>query len=305
MAIARSQNCTGMNMDSEIIAAPQMSMAHIVWRRFRKHRIAVVGAAIVIIFILLALLAPVVSPYDPTYIDRTIVDNQYADPSWSHVLGTDELGRDILTRLIYAGRISLLVGFGSMAVSVLLGIIIGAFSGFYGGWLDAILMRFTDLMLSLPLLPLLLVISAMVGGGVWTIIVVLSVFGWMGVARLVRSSFMSLRSQEFVEASRALGASNVRLMMGHMLPNSLAPIIVAATLLFGQFIVLESTLSFLGLGIRLPTASWGNMLTSFTTYMWIAPEVAVYPGAMIFLTVLSLNFMGDGLRDALDPRLKL
>jgi len=245
-----------------------------------------------------------------------------------HVLGTNEIGRDVFIRLFYAGRISLAVGVITTLVVILLGGLVGALSGFYGGGIDTLLMRFVDLMLAIPTLPILLIASRMLQqshvmdqtfgatmGSVITIIVVLSLFGWMGISRLVRGSMLSLRSLDFIEACRALGASNRRIIMRHLIPNSMAPIIVAATLAVGDFIISESALSFLGLGIQDPTPSWGNMLegardfmrfiTNINPFQEIRGYLVLFPGVMILITVLSINFMGDALRDALDPRLKM
>jgi peptide/nickel transport system permease protein len=245
-----------------------------------------------------------------------------------HILGTDDTGRDVFTRLFYAGRISIAVGVITTFIVILFGGMIGAISGFYGGWVDTILMRIVDLMLAIPTLPILLIVSQMIStsgvlsdvfgkglGSVVTIIAVLSIFGWMGISRLVRSSILSLRSLDFIEATKALGANNRRIIMRHLLPNSFAPIIVAATLAVGEFIIAESALSFLGLGIRDPTPSWGNLLEKGREYMQFITSVnpfeeirgylVLFPGVMILLTVLSINFMGDALRDALDPRLKM
>ncbi len=296
-----------------------------VWRRFRRHRMAIASLVVLGLILLAALTAEWIAPYDPQAIDRTITGRAASVgvtlPSWVqqtgtnwHWLGTDELRRDILSRLIFAGRVSLAVGFGAMAVSLTIGLLVGSIAGFFGGSTDSVLMRLVDLFLSFPFIPLVIVISAMIKGynipgdqtliQVFVIIVVLTVLGWMVPARLIRSQFLSLLNRDFVIAARALGAGNLRLILRHLLPNSVAPILVFATLQVGEFIILESALSFLGVGISPPTASWGNMLTAFQSYMRIAPWVTIFPGLMIFLTVLSINFIGDGLRDALDPYLK-
>jgi peptide/nickel transport system permease protein len=241
-----------------------------------------------------------------------------------HILGADELGRDLLTRLLYAGRISLLVGFLCTIVVVVFGAVYGAIAGYNPGVIDSILMRIVDLMLSLPFLPLLLLLSVFFHAAfedwhppsflgfqendvkaVVTIVIILGLFGWLGISRLVRGSIISLRNLDFVEATRALGAGPGRIIFNHLLPNSLAPIIVFSTLAVGEFIISESALSFLGLGINPPTPSWGNMLNNVQQYMWNHPFLAFYPGLLILFTVLSMNFMGDALRDALDPRLKM
>jgi peptide/nickel transport system permease protein len=274
----------------------------IAWKRFKKHRLAMVGGAAILVFISAALLASVLTPYNFDQID---LYKRKAVPSWSHPLGTDELGHDVLTRLLYAGRISLLVGFSAAIAAVTLGMVVGGIAGYYGGWLDNLLMRFTDVMFSLPDLPILIIIARYIGGRVDGIIFVLVVFAWMGPARLVRGELLKLRTREFTEAARAIGANDVRILARHLIPNSLAPVIVAATLTVGGAILSEAALSFLGIGIQPPTPSWGNMLQNAQDFIWTSPWLAIWPGAMIFLTVLCFNFLGDGLRDALDPRLKM
>lgn len=274
----------------------------IAWRRFKKHRLAMGGGIAILVFISAALLASVLTPYSFDQID---LYKRKAVPSWSHPLGTDELGHDVLTRLLYAGRISLLVGFSAAIAAVILGMIVGGIAGFYGGWLDNLLMRFTDVMFSLPDLPILIIIARYIGGRVDGIIFVLVIFAWMGPARLVRGELLKLRTREFTEAARAIGASDTRILARHLIPNSLAPVIVAATLTVGGAILSEAALSFLGIGIQPPTPSWGNMLQNAQDFIWTTPWLAIWPGAMIFLTVLCFNFLGDGLRDALDPRLKM
>jgi peptide/nickel transport system permease protein len=306
-------------MTWDLASAREMGLMEMVWVRFTHHRLALAGLAVLVLLIALVILAPWVAPYDPNYIDRTIPREYtagFAPPSAQHILGTDELNRDTLSRLLHAGRISLLVGFLATALTMAIGITIGALAGYYGGWVDQVLMRLADLVLSLPSLPLLLIMSAMLhqyrievlpadAVQVITMLVVLVFLGWVESARLMRGSILSLRSLDYVEAGRALGASHRRIILQHLIPNALPPQIVSATLAVGNYIVLESALSFLGVGINPPTASWGNMLTNFSTYMLQSPRMAVYPGLCIFLTVLCINFVGDGLRDALDPRMKV
>ncbi|MGH2454298.1 MAG: oligopeptide ABC transporter permease [bacterium] len=274
----------------------------IAWRRFKKHRLAMAGGVAILLFISASILAGALTPYTFDQID---LYNRKATPTWSHPLGTDELGHDVLTRLLYAGRISLLVGFSAALAAVILGMLVGGIAGYYGGWLDNLLMRFTDVMFSLPDLPILIIIARYIGGRVDGIIFVLVIFAWMGPARLVRGELLKLRTREFTEAARAIGASDTRILARHLIPNSLAPVIVAATLTVGGAILSEAALSFLGIGIQPPTPSWGNMLQNAQDFIWSTPWLAIWPGAMIFLTVLCFNFLGDGLRDALDPRLKL
>ncbi|MBI2953228.1 MAG: ABC transporter permease [Chloroflexi bacterium] len=284
------------------------------WGRFRRHMLAPAGAVVIVAFVIVAGLAPWISPYERDQIDLL---SMFAGPTPAHWLGTDELGRDVLTRLLYAGQISLLVSITSTLLSIIVGVAVGAVAGYYRGAVEAILMRFTDLMLTLPTLPLLLVFSKMLRDflalqqtlgsnlSILVIVGVLTFFGWMTVARLVYGSVLSLREREFVEAAIAAGASGRSIILRHLLPNSLAPIIVAATLGLGSRIVAEAALSFLGLGITLPTPSWGNMLTGAQAYMWRNPWLALYPGLCIFVVVLAFNFIGDALRDALDPHAKI
>ncbi|HEC22310.1 MAG TPA: ABC transporter permease [Chloroflexi bacterium] len=313
-----------MDLHSEtLLTMEEASQLQLVWKRFRRHRLALLGAVMLSIFVLAALFAPLLAPPvprganttkvgllpDPTAIDPI---NQHLPPGTKgHILGTDEVGRDILSRLLYGARVSLYVGLMATLGSESIGAIIGAISGYYGGVIDTIAMRVTDFMLTLPLLPILLVLSAMMAGRAPTafarinyLIIILVAFGWMTSARLVRGVVLSLREQEFTEASKALGASDVRIILRHMLPNAIAPIIVNATLAVGGYIIVEAALSFLGFGVQPPTPSWGNMLTRVQDYMFQNPTLAIWPGLCIFLTVLSINFMGDGLRDALDPRMR-
>ncbi|MCW5699762.1 MAG: ABC transporter permease [Rhodospirillales bacterium] len=251
-------------------------------------------------------------------VDARAVDllNRFAAPSAVHLLGTDELGRDVLARLLHGGRISLVVGLAAAVLSAIIGTAIGLVAGFYGGRLDSILMRFTDAIIALPLLPLLIVLAALdleklgvppdlaasESIGLYRIIAIVSLVGWTTVARLVRGAALVLREQLFIQAARAQGAGNARIILVHILPNLATNIIVAATLAAGNMILLESVLSFLGLGIHPPVPSWGNLLNNAQELIWSRPALALYPGLLIFVTVISLNFLGDGLRDALDPR---
>jgi peptide/nickel transport system permease protein len=280
------------------------------WRRFRRHRLAVAGGAILVAMTLAVLLAPLFWNVAINDIDFTA---RLKGPSWGHPLGTDDLGQDLLARVLYGGRISLSVGLSAMAVAITVGTVIGAVAGMSRGWVGAALMWLTDFFLSLPLLPILLLViylfreplKAVAGleGGVFLLIVAtIGGLRWMPVARLVRAQFLSLREKEFVEAARALGATRTRQVVRHILPNALGPVIVAATIDVAAAIILESTLSFLGLGFPPDIPSWGRILYDAKDYLDIAPHWALFPGAAIFLTVLSINFVGDGLRDALDPR---
>ncbi len=275
----------------------------VAWRRFRKHRMAMAGGIAALVLTLMAILAPWIAPYA---FDKISLENRWTKPNSVHVFGADELGRDVLTRIMHAGRISLSVGY-LVAINIsVIGMIVGAVAGFYGGKIDTILMRLVDVLLSVPTLPLYLILAAIIpGGGISRIILIFTVFGWTGVARLVRGQILSLKTLDFIEAARAMGASEARIILRHLLPNSMAPVIVAATLTVGGAILGESALSYLGLGIAPPTPSWGNMLQRALEYIWNAYWLAIFPGLFIFVTVLSFNFLGDGLRDALDPRLKL
>ena len=272
------------------------------WRRFLHHRVALAGGAVVLALVLVALLAGVIAPYRFEDIDLTA---RLRSPSTAHLLGTDTIGHDVFTRLLYAGRVSLLVGFSAAVVAAFVGVVVGATAGFYGGAVDNVLMRITDVSLALPDLPILIILSRYLGGSVTGIVLVISLFAWRSVARLVRGEVLKLRGQEFTDAARALGATDFRILMRHLVPNALAPVIVAATLIVGGAILTEAALSFLGIGIQPPVPSWGNMLQNAQDFILSAPRLAVYPGVMIFLVVLCFNFLGDGLRDALDPRLKL
>ena len=279
-------------------------------RRFARHRLATVSVVILALLALSILVGPLVWRVPINEIDFTA---RLSPPSWDHPFGTDDLGQDLLARMLYGGRISLAVGFAAMAVALFVGIVIGAIAGISRGVVDAALMWVTDLFLSLPQLPLLLLViylfrdflKGIVGpeGGVFILIVlVIGGFRWMPVARLVRAQFLSLREKEFVEAARALGASNLRLVVRHILPNALGPVIVAGTIDVAAAIIAESTLSFLGLGFPPDIPTWGRLLFDAKDYLDIAPHWALFAGGAIFLTVIAINFIGDGLRDALDPR---
>lgn len=268
-------------------------------RRFFRHKLAVASLIVLFLLYVLAILAPFVTPYNFDAID---LKNSNNPPSPEHIMGTDELGRDELTRIIYGGRISLMVGTVVALMASMIGTLIGVLAGYYGRVLDNILMRFTDLILSLPLLPLLIVVAAVRGPGMVGIIVILAILTWTYVARLVRASFLSIREEDYVQAAHAVGASDVRIIFRHMLPNAVAPIIVNTTLMVGTAILIESVLSYLGFGIQPPTPSWGNMLYNAKTTMRLYPWLTYLPGLMIVITVLCFNFVGDGLRDALDPK---
>lgn len=298
-----------------IAARPHRTLWGNAWRQFRRHRLAMAGLVVFICFLLATFIGTPLYPYDIDEIDFMLAD---APPSWSHPFGNDSLGQDLLARILWGGRISLAVGICAALVAISFGTAIGAIAGFFGGFLDSALMRLTDLFISLPQLPLLLLISFLFREEMYSIfdrrfgngnlgvfvliVVVIAALNWMATARLVRASFLSLREKEFVEAARAMGASRSSLIFKHILPNVLSPIIVAATLGVGAAIITESALSFLGLGFTYDVPTWGAMLNEAKDKFQFFPHEAIFPGLMIFLTVLSINYIGDGLRDALDPR---
>lgn len=267
--------------------------------RFREHRLAMAALLVVILLGLLSAFASIISPYDP---NKTNLFQIFESPSLAHPMGTDSLGRDLATRILFGGRVSLSVGVLAALLAIIVGAVVGVAAGFYGGLVDGAAMRLVDVLLSVPRLFFLVLLAVLFGGSVLTIILVLGALSWMRTARIVRATVMSLKSSEFIEAARCIGAGDLRIMVRHLLPNTVAPIIVAATLGVAGAIIAESTLSFLGLGIQKPTSSWGNLLTDATTDMGKAPWTAIFPGLAIFLAVVSINFVGDGLRDALDPR---
>ena len=290
--------------------------SQLIWRRFCQHRLAVVSAVTLILLVFISSCAPLwVSVFD---LDGQTVDlfNRFQPVSAAHPLGTDELGRDVLARLIEGGRVSLFVGLIAALFASVIGTTIGLMSGYFGGRIDVVIMRFTDGVISLPLLPLLIVLAAIdlsklglpnaiansENASLYRISIIVALAGWTTVARLVRAETLALRERTFVKAAQAQGATSGRIMRVHILPNLAASIIVATTLSAGNIILLESVLSFLGLGIQPPVTSWGNLLTNAQELIWDSPRLAFYPGALIFLTVIAFNFLGDGLRDAIDPK---
>ncbi|MBD1400997.1 ABC transporter permease [Pelovirga terrestris] len=272
----------------------------VVWRRLLNNRMALAGAAIVLFMFIMAVAASFTS-VDPAAID---VSKSLQPPSWEHPLGTDDLGREVLVRMLYGARISLLVGFVAVGISTLIGILCGALAGYYGGWVDAVVMRFVDIMLCFPTFFLILAVIAFLDPSIWNIMIVIGLTSWMGVARLVRAEFLSLRQRDFVLAAQVLGASDVRLIFRHILPNALSPVLVSATLGVAGAILTESALSFLGIGVQPPTPSWGNMLIIGKQTLGSAWWLSVFPGVAILITVLGYNLLGEGIRDALDPRIK-
>jgi len=297
---------TQINVSKDRKKSSKDSMTGMIWHRFRKHPSALIGAIMLIVIILSTLMVPL-SPYDPEISD---LSSKLQPPSWDHPFGTDALGRDMLTRVLYGGRISLFVGLMVVVITLVIGVPVGAIAGYYGGWIDNLLMRIIDATLALPSLLVLILLGAILRevkipliekNNVLTIAVVIGLLSWMTVARLVRAIFLTLRGMEYVDAARALGASNTRIILQEILPNGLGPIIVESTLEIGWAIMEESGLSFLGFGIRPPTPSWGNLLSTAQEHLTQHPWLAIFPGIMIFISIISVNYIGDGLRDALDP----
>lgn len=293
---------------------PPFTLRQMFWRRFKRHKMALVGVAVLILLVLYAFGGSFF--YTETYANLTETGDRLLAPSAEHPFGTDTIGRDILARTIYGGQISLLIGLAAMLVEVVLGILVGALAGYYGKFVDGLLMRITEAWLNVPALFLLLIMAKFFGGkipditlfgrtfsgSVVVIIIIIGGTSWMYLARIVRAEFLSIKEEDFVLAARATGTPNRQIIMRHILPNSVAPIVVTATLGVANAILLESYISFLGLGVRPPTATWGNMLEGAHGYIESAPWLWIFPGTLIVLTVLSINFIGDGLRDALDPR---
>jgi peptide/nickel transport system permease protein len=291
---------------AEESAPPGPTAAAIVWRRFRHHPGALAGSLVLGVMVLSVLLAPF-SPYDPEASDMAA---RLQPPSLQHPMGTDALGRDLLTRVLYGGRISLTVGFLVMAITLVIGVPMGAVAGFFGGRIDDVLMRITDAALSMPALLVLILLGAILRevdlplfgrNSVLTVAVVIGLLSWMTVARLVRASYLTIREMDFITAARCVGAPNLRIMARHILPNAVGPIIVEATLEVGYAIMEESGLSFLGFGVQPPTPSWGNLLSDAQEHLTRHPWLAIFPGLMIFLSIISVNYIGDGMRDAFDP----
>ncbi len=285
----------------------QDNILKLLWKQIRRHPGARIGGIVLVIIVISCTILVNFSPYDP---ETSVITEQLQPPSLKHPFGTDPLGRDLLTRILYGGRISLLVSLGVVFIIIILGIPIGAIAGTYGGVVDDILMRFTDAVLTLPSLLVLIMFSSILrsvelplfeSNSIFTIAVVIGLLRWMTLARLVRAGFLILREKEFVLASKSLGASNFRIMFRHLLPNALGPLIVTCTLEIGYAIMQESGLSFLGFGIRPPTPSWGTLLADAQVHLNRHPWLAIFPGLMIFLTIVSINYIGDAIRDAFDP----
>jgi len=292
--------------DDGIQLSDHRTMSRMVWERFRRHPAAIISS-VVLLLLLLSVIFVSFSPYDPTASD---ILNRLQPPSWSHPMGTDPLGRDQLTRVLYGGRISMTVALLVVIITLIIGIPIGAISGYFGGWIDNVLMRFTDAALTLPSLLILILLGAILrevelpffsGNSMMTIALVIGALSWMTVARLLRGGILVMREMEFVVAANTVGVRDHNIIIRHLLPNTFSPIIVQSTLMLGAAIMLESGLSFLGFGIQPPTPSWGNLLGNAQEHMTEHPWLAVFPGLMIFITVMAINYIGDALRDAMDP----
>jgi len=271
------------------------------WEQFLKNKMAVAGFVIVIAMFVVSLAAPWLAPYNPNVIDLKNILNP---PSATHWFGTDQLGRDVLSRMVWGAGISLKVGFVATGIAILIGTVLGSVAGYYGRWVDGVIMRFVDIMLCFPTFFLILAVIALLEPSIWNIMIIIGLTGWMGITRLVRADFISLRERDFVKAARAIGAGDARIIFIHMLPNAMASVLVAATLGIAGAILTESALSFLGIGVQPPTPSWGNILTAGKDNIDIAWWLSLYPGLAILITVLGYNLLGEGIRDALDPRLK-
>jgi len=270
-------------------------------RRLARNKMAMAGLVVVAILFVVAFLANQLAPYPPDEINTSQI---LAPPNSAHVMGTDVLGRDVLSRIIHGSGVSLSVGFVAVGISTLIGVLLGAMAGYYGGTVERIIMRFVDIMLCFPTFFLILAVIAFIGSSIWNIMVVIGVTSWMGVTRLVRAEFLSIRERDFVQAAISQGAGDLRIIFMHILPNSMAPILVAATLGVAAAVLIESSLSFLGIGVQPPDPSWGNMLTEGKDNIEIAWWLSVFPGLAILITVMGYNLLGEGIRDALDPRLR-
>lgn len=302
------QSATAMPPDATVLSgtilydASGKRSGSTVWQRFRRHRLAVLGSTFLLVLAISAFSAPWLTPYGPYSTDLGAIRQ---GPSGNHLLGTDIAGRDVLSRLLYAGRVSLSVGLVSVAIYTAIGIVLGALAGYYGGWVDSVVMRLADIFLSFPTLIIVITMVSVLGPSIYNVMLAIGILEWPSIARLLRGDLLSLREREFTVAARATGASNARVIFRHLIPNAMAPIIVASTFGIAGAILTEASLSFLGLGVQPPTPSWGNMLTDSQslTVLDSNPWLWLPPGLMIALAVLSINFIGDGLRDALDPHL--
>ncbi|EHD20052.1 MULTISPECIES: oligopeptide ABC transporter permease [Brenneria] len=282
------------------LAGAAQPAGNVMWRRFRRHRSGMIGLVALSLIVLLVIVVPLVSPLDPNYIDLAQIE---APPSVRHWLGTDELGRDVFTRLIYGGQVSVLVAFSATLLQLTIGVTLGGIAGYFGKGIDAVIMRFTDIIMCFPFYAIAITLAGILGASTWNVVVIIGVLNWTGIARLVRAEFLSLSRQEYVDAARVMAVGHGRIIFRHLLPNALGPVIVYATLAVATGILAEAALSFLGLGVKQPTASWGNMLSAAQSmrvlgnawWLWLPP------GLMVFVMVLSINFIGDALKQAFDP----
>jgi len=280
-----------------------VSPGKIIWKRFRRNRIAIVGSVVLLVLIVLAILAPVIAPYERDAIELA---RREQPPSSEHLFGTDRQGRDLFTRVLYGGRISLSVGLVASSLQMVIGVILGCLAGYYGKWIDTIIMRITDMVIAFPFLALAITAAAILGPSIYNTMLIIGLLTWTETCRLVRGQFLSIKQMEYIEAAKATGASEFRIVWRHMLPNAWAPVLISATLIMATAILVEAALSYLGLGVQAPIPSWGNILEPARSmvvlmnmwWLWLPP------GFLIFISVLSINLVGDGLRDALDPRLK-
>ncbi len=298
MAVTTQDNSPAGRVLSEGMGLKPLSPSAMFWRQFRRHIPALISMAVLALLLAVCLSAPVIAPYKFDAID---LRNSRQPPTLKHLMGTDELGHDQFTRVLFGGRISLLIGLTAALVGTAFGTLVGALAGYYGGRLDNVLMRFTDIAFSIPTLPLLIVISAFTRSSLPIMILVIGGLSWMATARVVRGSVLSIKQQDFITAAHMIGSRDSDIILRHIIPNILGPIVVGATLAVGGAIITESALSFLGLGVQPPTPSWGNMLQDSQTTMASKPWLTIFPGLAILITVLCVNFIGDGLQDALDP----
>ncbi|MCL2898828.1 oligopeptide ABC transporter permease [Brenneria tiliae] len=289
-----------MNSTFPPLAGAAQPAGNVMWRRFRRHRPGMIGLVALSLIVLLVIVVPLVSPLDPNHIDLSQIE---APPSARHWLGTDELGRDVFTRLIYGGQVSVLVAFSATLLQLIIGVTLGGIAGYFGKGIDAVIMRFTDIIMCFPFYAIAITLAGILGASTWNVVVIIGVLNWTGIARLVRAEFLSLSRQEYVDAARVMAVGHGRIIFRHLLPNALGPVIVYATLAIATGILAEAALSFLGLGVKQPTASWGNMLSAAQSmrvlgnawWLWLPP------GVMVFVMVLSINFIGDALKQAFDP----
>jgi peptide/nickel transport system permease protein len=299
-----TRQLAGSRPDGNALSETQtrfVSQTRLAWRQFTRHKLAIISLLVFVLMAAMCLAAPLIAPSEFDAIDLKSIRQP---PSLSHLMGTDDLGRDLFTRVLYGGRISIAIGIFAALVGTGFGSLVGALGGYYGGYIDNALMRFTDVAYSIPSLPLLIVLSALAKAGVPTIILIIGFLSWMPTARVVRGQVLSIKEKEYIESARMIGARNALIILRHILPNTIGPIIVGVTLGVGNAIVIESSLSFLGLGVQPPTPTWGNMLMDAQSTMASKPWLTIFPGLAILVIVLAVNFVGDGLHDALDPTLR-